>query len=230
MNLFGRRSAHALGLTFKTAALVALASPVDAQYYYQPPPSYYQNDTATGAIAGGGLGAITGAIIGGRKDRGPGALIGAGVGAVAGGLVGKSQDNADARQAAAGGAVVAQANAQAAAQAVSNYDLVEMTRAGCSEELIISTVRSRGSRCDLSPSGLISLRQQGVSDRVVIAAQSMSTGGYAAPAPVPAIAPVYAAPVVVAPAPVYYVPPRPSVSFYFGHGPGWRHHHHGHCW
>ncbi|HMP06838.1 MAG TPA: YMGG-like glycine zipper-containing protein, partial [Lacipirellulaceae bacterium] len=131
------------------------------QYYYQPPPSYYRNDTAVGAVAGGGVGALTGALIGGKKNGEGGALIGAGVGALTGGLIGKSVDNADRRHAAAGVAVAHQANAQVAAAAVTNFDLVEMTRAGVSEELIISTIRSRGGRFDLSPSALISLKQQG---------------------------------------------------------------------
>ena len=65
-------------------------------------------------------------------------------------------------------------NEQAAAMAVTDDDLVQMTRAGISEDVIISTMRSRGTRIDLSPQSLIALRQQGVSDRVVLAAQ---TGG-----------------------------------------------------
>ena len=78
-----------------------------------------------------------------------------------------------------------QANAQVAAAAVTNFDLVQMTRAGVSEDLIISTLRSRGGRLDLSPHGLISLKQQGVSDRVVMEAQMLTRGGgYASPAPV----------------------------------------------
>jgi hypothetical protein len=222
-----RRLSLVLSACLTTCVLSGVVAPANAQYYYSPPPSYYQNDTAAGAVVGGGLGAITGAVVAGRKDRGPGALIGAGVGAVAGGLLGKSQDNADARVAAAGSANVAQANAQAAAMAVTNYDLVEMTRAGCSEDLIISTIRSRGSRCDLSPNGLISLKQQGVSDRVVIAAQSTSSVGYSGYAPQ---APVMAAPVIVRPAPVYYYQPAPVWHFDIGYGGGHHHHHHGHCW
>jgi hypothetical protein len=199
-------------------ALAALGKPASAQYYYSPSPGYYQNDTAAGAVVGGGLGAITGAAVAGRKDRGPGALIGAGVGVVAGGLLGNAADRADERQAAAGMAYTAQANAQVAAQAVTSFDVVEMTRAGCSEDLIISTIRSRGSRLDLSPNGLIALKQQGVSDRVVMAAQSMGNAGY--PAPV-------AAPVVVGP-PVYYMRPAPpTVRVYVGPSWGPPHYYHG---
>lgn len=214
-------------VAFTTLLLAATAGPAAAQqYYYQPPPSYYQNDTAVGAVTGGGLGAITGALVGGKKNREGGALIGAGVGALTGGLIGKTVDNADQRQTAAGVAVASQANAHAAALAVTNYDLVEMTRAGVSEDLIISTMRSRGGRFDLSPGSLISLKQQGVSDRVVIAAQSLTSGGFAPAGPV-----VSAPPVVVGP-PVYYVRPAPPpVRVYFG--PSWdhydyHHHHHGH--
>jgi hypothetical protein len=104
---------------------------------------------------------------------------------------------------------------------------VEMTRAGLSEDLIISTVRSRGGRFDLSPAGLITLKQQGVSDRVVLAAQAASTGGgYAPAASGYAPAPAMASPVVVGP-PVYYVRPAP-IRVYYGHSWGHGHYHHGH--
>jgi hypothetical protein len=204
--------------------LAGLASPAAAQYYYSPPPSYYQNDTAVGAVAGGGIGAITGALIGGKKNGEGGALIGAGVGALTGGLIGNNVDRNDQYRAASGTAVAARANAQVAAQAVTNYDLVEMTRAGVSEELIVSTIRSRGGRFDLSPGQLIALKQQGVSDRVVMAAQSLGSGGYVSPAPVV----VEPAPVVVARPPVVYVQPAPPppVRVYFGGGWGGHYHHH----
>jgi outer membrane lipoprotein SlyB len=196
-------------------ALLTSSEPSAAQqYYYQPPPSYYQNDTATGAVVGGGLGAVTGALVGGKDHRGGGALIGAGVGALTGGLIGNAADAADQRAAATGSAVVAQANAQVAALAVTNFDLVEMTRAGVGEDVIISTIRSRGGRFDLSPNGLIALKQSGVSDRVVMAAQSSTPGAFA-----PA-----AAPAIIGPPPVMYVQPAPVVRFYSG--PSWGYHHH----
>ena len=83
------------------------------------------------------------------------ALIGAGVGAVTGNLLGRSKDAQDERRAANGAAAVSQMNQQAAAMAVTNYDLLQMTRAGISEDVIISTMRSRGARIDLSPQALI---------------------------------------------------------------------------
>lgn len=185
-------------------------------YYYQPAPDYYHNDTASGTVMGGALGAVTGAIVGGRKDRGEGALIGAGIGAVTGNLLGRSKDRVDEQRAAVGAATVGRMNQQASALAVTNYDLLEMTRAGVSDDVIISTMRSRGVQIDLSPQSLISLKQSGVSDRVVLAAQEMSRGGpyVAGPAPVPIVEAVPTR-VIVTPAYPHY-------------GPRYRYYHHHH--
>jgi len=175
-------------LTILTAAF-AVGRPDSASaqpYYYEPAPDYYHNDTASGTFMGGALGAVTGAIVGGKKDRGEGALIGAGVGALTGNLLGRSKDRADEHRAAVGASVTAHANQQAAAMAITNYDLVSMTRAGVSDDVIISTLRSRGARLDLSPNALISLKQSGVNDRVLLAAQEMNSGPavvYGAPRP-----------------------------------------------
>ena len=77
---------------------LASAQPAAAQpYYYQPAPDYYHNDTASGTFLGGAMGAITGAIIGGKHHAGQDALIGAGVGAVTGNLLGRSKDANDER-------------------------------------------------------------------------------------------------------------------------------------
>ena len=128
------------------------------------------------------------------------------------------------QRAAAGQAAVNQMNQQAAAMAVTNYDLVQMTRAGMSEDVIISTIRSRGARVDLSPQALIELRQQGISDRVVLAAQQMGPGGYVAGAPPygPTVVSEVPPPpsVIVAPAyrpyPYWYYP-RPYYGYHYYH-------------
>jgi len=208
----GIRTSGRIGVALlATAALAQFDSAAGQQYYYQPPPDYYQNDTLGGTFIGSALGAMTGATVSGRKNRGENALIGAGIGAIAGNLLGQSKDRADERQAAYGRAVVAQANQQAAADAVTSIDLVDMTRAGVSDDLIISTMRARGTRLDLSPQSLIALKQSGVSDRVVLAAQQMSGGGayVVGPAPVRVVREV--PPVIVMPAPWgahYFGPPR----------------------
>ena len=52
----------------------------------------------TGALAGGGIGAVAGGVIGHQMGRGiEGAVIGAAVGAIGGGLIGDSMDKADQR-------------------------------------------------------------------------------------------------------------------------------------
>ncbi|MEM6329755.1 MAG: YMGG-like glycine zipper-containing protein [Planctomycetota bacterium] len=202
------------------AGLAAAAPAGGQQYYYQPAPDYYRNDTAEGTLVGGGLGAVTGAIIGGRGNRGEGALIGAGIGAITGRLLGKNKDQADRQRAALGAAATAQANAQAAQLAITNLSVIEMTRAGLSDDVIIGAIRQRGGRFDLSPTGLITMKQNGVSDRVVAAAQSLSApdGLPPATAVTPAYpgygSPGYGAPVYAAPVygpPVYAAPVRPVV-------------------
>lgn len=222
MTIASNRKSKACSAAMASLILGFSAVPAGAQqYYYQPSPGYYRNDTAEGTIVGGGLGALTGALIGGKKNWEGGALIGAGVGALTGRVIGSNRDRAEMRDVAVGSTVAAQANAQASAQAVSNYDLVQMTNAGISEDVIISTMRSRGGMFDLSPAGLIALKQAGVSDRVVIAAQSMgpSPGPVAINAP-----PVYTGPQVyhVASPPPIYVRPAPVIHYYYGprwHGP-----------
>lgn len=201
------------------AATVLLAdsnSVLSQQYYYQPAPDYYHNDTASGTIMGGALGAVTGAIVGGRKDRGEGALIGAGVGALTGNLLGRAKDRADERQATYGTAVAAQATQRAAAMAVSNYDLVSMTKASVSDDVIISTMRSRGAQLDLTPQGLIALKQSGVGDRVLLAAQQLNhQPAYAyGPAPAPVVTRVVPSTVIVRPAPPAYYWHHPHYHHY----------------
>ena len=72
--------------------------------------------------------------------------------------------------------MTAHANQEAAARAVTDYDLVSMTRAGISDDVIISTIRARAVRLDLSPQSIISLKENGVSDDVLLAAQEMNIG------------------------------------------------------
>jgi hypothetical protein len=195
------------------SCVIGSARQAEGQYYYQPGPDYYHNDTASDTIVGGALGAVTGAIVGG-KNKGVDALIGGGIGAVTGNLLGQSKDRADERNAAAGAAAAANMNAQAAALAMTNYDLVNMTKSGVSDDLIISTLQSRGGRLDLSPQALIALKQNGVSDRVVLAAQTMGHGSSYIPAGGPVVVGPPPTAVIVEPRPYYYYGPGP---YYHAH-------------
>lgn len=208
-------------LLLTTACLAIVTAPsIAQQYYYQPSQNYYRNDTREGTVVGGGLGALTGALIGGKKNWEGGALIGAGVGALAGHAMGSARDQADAQQVAIGTSIANQANAQVAATAVTNYDLSQMTAAGLSDDLIISTIQNRGGRFDMSPNGLIALKRAGVSDRVVLAAQQAS--GSVGPTPINPT-------VRVATPPPVYVRPAPVIHYYHGR-PRHYHHRYHHHW
>ena len=75
-------------------------------------PDGTQNNTGSGVLIGGAMGALTGAAIGGHRHGGQDALIGAAAGAAAGGLIGNSMDRAQS------GAAIQQAPPQPAAETV----------------------------------------------------------------------------------------------------------------
>jgi uncharacterized protein YcfJ len=179
------------------------------------------NNTQSGALVGTGLGAATGAIIGEASGHaGGGALIGAAAGALAGSLAGNAADAREERDAAIAHAQYSQAHSQAIAQAVTESDVVTMTRSGVGDEVIINSLRTRGCRWNAAPENVIALKQQGVSDRVIEAMQNTGLRPVAVTAPPPPV--VYAPPppvvgggvVVVGPG---YYGPRP----YWGPGPYW---------
>jgi hypothetical protein len=156
--------------------------------------------TENGALAGGAIGAGTGALIGNMTGHaGGGALIGAGVGALSGGLIGHAVDSSERK-------------AEAAAQAshpLGMVDIVQMAQSHVSDDLIISDIRSTGSVFHLSAQDTIWLKQNGVSDRVV---QEMMATAYRYPRRVYTAAPAYAQPVYVV-----EQPPPVSVGVGFGY-------------
>ena len=128
-------------------------------------PDGTQNNTGSGALIGGVVGALTGAAIGGPRNGGAGALIGAAAGAIGGGLIGNSMDQ--------------EQNARLRAQAPETYvkvdqgqplsvaDVKALAKAGISEDVIINQIKSSRSVYHLSVSDIIDLRDSGVSDKVV---------------------------------------------------------------
>lgn len=159
-------------------------------------------------ILGGLAGAAAGAAIGeGDGDAVPGALIGGAIGALGGVGVGSAIDNQEQRNQ----YYAAQAQQQRA-QAVTMADVCSMTNAGLSDAVIINHIQTHGVARPVSASDLIVLKQQGVSDNVLSAMQSM-------PRPTTVIR--QPAPVVVE---EYYYAPAP-----YWRGPHYhyhyRHHH-----
>ncbi len=123
-----------------------------------------------GALFGGLLGAGAGAIVGDAMgNAGAGAAIGAGVGAISGAVIGSELDQIEAENRAA---IAQQWGREVDAGAVTLVNVIEMTRAGVSDELIVNHVDIHGVASPLQSSDLIYLKQEGVSDRVIRAMQT----------------------------------------------------------
>jgi hypothetical protein len=65
--------------------------------------------------------------------------------------------------------LLAQQAARPATQELNNDSVIKLTRAGLSDELIISTINSLPGTYDTSPDGLIALKKAGASDKVAAA-------------------------------------------------------------
>ncbi|WP_437200810.1 glycine zipper domain-containing protein [Planctomicrobium sp. SH664] len=183
------------------------------------------NHAQSGTLMGTGMGATVGAIVGNATGNpGAGALIGGVTGAIAGNAIGTAEDAREERDMAIHERNSAILNAaytqQVQQQAMTNFDLIRLAQSGVSEDVIINMIRTRGGKFDLSTDSIITLKSNGVSDRVIVAAQTAP-----AVAPAPSVMAVPSSPgvVVVEPAPpveVIYAP-RP---LYWGHRhPHWHH-------
>ena len=128
--------------------------------------NYAQN----GALLGGLTGAGVGAAVGNSHDQSAaGALIGGAVGALTGSAIGGSLDEIDARNQ----ALIEQSVGRRLAGATTIGDTIAMSRAGLSDPIIVQHLRSHGLASSLDSEDLITLKQQGVSDGVIAAMQSM---------------------------------------------------------
>lgn len=141
---------------------------------------FSQQRAQNGATVGGVAGAVIGGIIGHQNDETPeGALIGGAVGAIAGGLLGRGQENELQRQRYYQQQAYYQQQQQNYVQTqavvnsgVSSNDVVNMSRSGVSESIIISHLQAKGVQRHLEVSEIIALHQQGVSDTLIAAIQS----------------------------------------------------------
>ena len=173
-------------------------------------PYYADRGAAFGGVTGAGVGALVGSAV---RHPVAGALVGAGVGAVSGAAVGTGLDQIEARNRAA---IAATMGRQVPPGAVAFNDVIAMSQAGVSDEVIVNHIRYNGVQRPPQSGDLIALQRANVSPRVIEALQAPPTqpaGMAMAPAPPP---------VMVAPPPppwgypVYYYPPLPPVGYGFG--------------
>lgn len=159
--------------------------------------------TQKAALVGGGLGALTGAIIGHQTGNAEGgALVGTAIGGLTGGLIGNNQDVRNQRDAA-----IAQAHYQEMQrQSLRNSDVIEMVRSGLSEEVIIRAIHTQPANYNLSPEGLIRLRECGVSDQILQAMQDAPKP--ALPSSTSTTGSNVGVDVLVAPQPFFIIGPR----------------------
>jgi len=178
-----------------------------------------EKGTVFGAVAGGGAGAAIG-----RKSGNP--VVGAIVGSLGGAIVGNAIGEGVEQRRAADHYYRQQQQMQYEASrqpGVSLDQVIQLTRSGVGEDLIVSHIEQNGFRHRLSANDLIVLKQQGVSDRVIYALQRVPAVGL----PPTHVAPTvrYAPPVTVVeevhvvPAwhgPTYYHP-RPVPVYGYPH-------------
>jgi outer membrane lipoprotein SlyB len=146
-----------IGLTILTAGLLLMGCET---------PSGRPDNTATGALAGGAIGAGAGAIIGSAShNAGAGALIGGAIGALTGAIVGNSIDQQQRAMLAREYPQTLQRIDQG--QPLGLADVKALARAGVSDDVIISQIRNSRTVYHLSTAEIIDLKDSGVSERVI---------------------------------------------------------------
>ena len=161
------------------------------------------NNTGTGALVGGAMGALTGAAVGGYRHGGQDSLIGAAAGLVAGGLIGYTMDREqEARLKSQAPQTYAHVDQ---GQPLTVADVRALAKAGITEDVIIGQIANSHTVFHLSSNDIIDLRDSGVTDKVVNYMINTPNTVAAAPAPAVEVAPPPAPveTVVVAPAPDY---------------------------
>ena len=178
----------------------------------------HMSNTAKGGLIGGGLGAGLGAAAGGGK----GALVGGLLGTAVGGIVGNDMDQTEKRQQEDRIAVAeSRANATtlpppAPAAALGMSEIIQMSREGMDQDVIINQIRATNSSFILSTEDLRTLQANSVHRNVIVEMQNRR--------PSTAVRVIREQPryIYQQPAPVYiyesYPPPRPrpvvGVGFY----------------
>lgn len=147
-----------------------------------PGPGGSTNNTAIGAVTGGILGAVAGALIAGPNHRDQGAAIGGLLGAAAGGAIGHQMDEAQRQwlkdhapqtlQTIDHNDAVAEAAAKGTPQAalaplepLTVAQIKDVTAAGLKNDVVIDEIQKSGTR--YSPQDVAELQQAGVSSEVI---------------------------------------------------------------
>jgi surface antigen len=135
------------------------------------------SNTAKGGLIGGGAGAAVGAAAGGGK----GALIGGLAGGLIGGAVGNDMDQQEKRRMENRLAV---AESRPVGPPLGITDVVQLSRQGLSDGVIINQIRATGSTFQLSVEDIRMMKSNNVSDVVIAEMQNRPPVRYARPAPV----------------------------------------------
>jgi len=126
-------------------------------------------NTGAGTLLGGLLGAGTGAVVGHQLgDTEAGALVGAGVGALSGMMIGNALDRSEQEaEYRAARSEAALHEIRVSRGALSILDVIRMSQAGVSDEVIQAKIDRSGAVYDLSTEEIIDLKSSSVSDRVI---------------------------------------------------------------
>jgi hypothetical protein len=167
-----------------------------------------ETPTGTGALTGGALGAGAGALVGAAVHHPvAGALVGGALGAGSGAIVGNGVERAERREA---------AREAAQAQALGLADVVTLTQQHVGDEVIINQIRTSRTVYNLRAEDIVYLRQNGVSEPVILEMQATASRYPRVYSP----RPYYPGEVIV----VEPAPPPPPVSVGVGVGIGGRFH------
>lgn len=181
----------------------------------------HMNHTQAGALTGTAIGTVAGAMIGGHNgSAAAGAILGGMTGTGVGALAGSAEDAREERDLALyeRDAAIAHASYSATVEApLTNFDLVRLAQSGVSDEVIVNMIQTRGGNFDLGTNSVISLKQNGVSDRVIMAAQA---------APLPRMREPRLPPPSSRSSVVIVERPAPTAAVVVGAGPCWGYHHH----
>jgi hypothetical protein len=169
------------------------------------------NNTERGALAGGAIGAGAGTLVGAATGNPKtGAVVGGLIGAGVGGIVGNEEDRKDRREAREQQVAATQAYADAQPQRIN--EIIDLARAGHSEQVIINHIRANSMTFVLGSADLNTLKSNGVPDRVILEMQTPQRSVAVAPPRYRQREVVYVAdPYCGPPPPVVFVRPPPPV-------------------